>query len=57
MMAAITPQDENGNFVVAQSNADGRQERGEGPGVVTLAVYNVNDLNKRYKTNWGGNFR
>jgi hypothetical protein len=53
MMAAITPQDENGNFVVAQSNADGRQERGEGPGVVTLAVYNVNDLNKRYKTNWG----
>lgn len=53
VIAAITAPDEKGNFYVAQSNADGRQNRGEGPGVATYGIFNVNDLNKRYGKNWG----
>lgn len=53
VVVALTDQDQNGNFAVAQSNADGRQNRGEGPGVATYGVFNTNDLNKRYKENWG----
>lgn len=53
VMVAATDEDQNGNYVVTQSNADGRQNRGEGEGVATLAVYNTNDLNKRYGNEWG----
>lgn len=53
VIAALTAPDKNGNFYAAQSNADGRQNRGEGPGVATYGIFNVNDLNKRYGSNWG----
>lgn len=53
VMVAMLDEDEEGNFPVAQSNADGRQNRGEGEGVATYGIYNTNELNKRYGTNWG----
>lgn len=53
VQVALTPEDSLGNVLIAQSNADGRQNRGEGPGVVTYGIINVNDLNKRYGQNWG----
>lgn len=41
-----------GNITVAESNKDGRQNRGEGQGVATIGSYNINDLNSKYD-NWG----
>jgi len=41
------------DFKVIQSNADGRQSRGEGEGVISLATYNIDDLNNQYGENWG----
>lgn len=53
VMVAITDENANGDFAVAQSNADGRQNRGEGPGIASYGTYNVNELAKRYGQNWG----
>jgi len=53
VVVGLTNPDSNGNVLIAQSNADGRQNRGEGPGVATYGILNINDLNKRYGNNWG----
>lgn len=53
VVVGLTNPDSNGNFLITQSNADGRQNRGEGPGVATYGILNINDLNKRYGNNWG----
>lgn len=53
VMVAITDENASGDFAVAQSNADGRQNRGEGPGIASYGAYNSNELTKRYKSEWG----
>lgn len=50
-----------GNIKVIESNADGRQNRGEGKGIKTLGTYNINELDQMYSNagGWGlrqGNF-
>src|SRR5574343_95847 len=42
-----------GDIQVAESNKDGRQNRGEGLGVASFGVYNLNELNAKYGDNWG----
>lgn len=37
-----------GDIYVVESNADGRQNKGNGEGVVTLGTYNINTLNTKY---------
>jgi len=42
-----------GNITVVESNKDGRQNRGEGLGVVSIGIYNINQLQSQYGENWG----
>jgi len=42
-----------GDIYVVESNADGRQSRGEGEGVKTLGTYNLNTLREKYGSNFG----
>uniref|UniRef100_A0A6M3J8M1 Uncharacterized protein n=1 Tax=viral metagenome TaxID=1070528 RepID=A0A6M3J8M1_9ZZZZ len=44
---------ETKDFLVIQSNADGRQTRGEGQGVITMETFNIDNLNSQYGDNWG----
>jgi len=44
---------ENGVIQVTESNKDGRQNRGEGKGLITMGEYNVNDLSSQYGDDWG----
>lgn len=53
VIVAVTKPDSNGNFLAVQSNADGRQNKGDGLGVATPGIFNINDLNKQYGSNWG----
>jgi len=53
MMTILSSNPETGEILVIQSNADGRQTRGEGQGIITLGRYNVNDLKAQYGENWG----
>jgi hypothetical protein len=43
----------SGDILVVESNRDGRQNRGEGPGVATMGVYNLADLQGKYGSNFG----
>jgi hypothetical protein len=43
----------SGDILVVESNRDGRQNRGEGQGVNTLGVYNMQDLQSTYGNNFG----
>ena len=45
--------DSTGDIWVAESNRDGRQNRGAGKGVVTFGVYNLNELQTQYGDNFG----
>lgn len=60
-VAVVIDYDPNtGEVKVVESNKDGRQNRGEGPGKVSIGTYNVNALQSQYGTDWGfmkGNFR
>jgi len=42
-----------GEIKVAESNRDGRQNKGSGLGIATFGTYNVNDLNIKYGNDWG----
>lgn len=53
VMVAISDETPDGNVAIAQSNADGRENKGEGPGIASTAIYNVNSLQKQYGSNWG----
>lgn len=44
---------ETGDIYVTESNADGRQNRGEGQGIATFGTYNLNDIKSSYGNNWG----
>jgi len=44
---------ENGEIQVVESNKDGRQNRGEGQGVITMGTYNLNKLKEVYGNNFG----
>lgn len=53
VLVALIDEDANGNVLYAQSNGDGRQNKGLGPGIGSLVIYNTKDLQKRYGTNFG----
>lgn len=53
VLVAITNEDSRGDTVYAQSNGDGRQNKGLGPGIASQVIYNTKDLQKRYGDNFG----
>jgi hypothetical protein len=53
-MVALSEPDAYGDFKVAESNADGRQNKDNNDkGIASFGTYNVNDLNSKYGTKWG----
>ena len=45
------PETQRGTMI--QSNADGRQTRGEGQGIISVEEFDINEWKEQYGTNWG----
>ena len=53
VLAVIGYDPKTNGVICAQSNGDGRQNRGAGKGVVSLVGYNLDALKSKYGSNWG----
>jgi len=53
VLAVIGFDPKTNSVLCAQSNGDGRQNRGAGKGVVSLIGYNIDALKSKYGNNWG----
>lgn len=53
VVTVIDYNEATGDIYVVESNADGRQNRGEGNGVISLGTYNINELRTQYGENFG----